>query len=226
MSHHDEDGPGAYVRRVSQETQRYAEELIAENHQLRMRIGALEGEHHRLQAESDRFAGQYRELEAQNTNLANLYVASYRLHGTVDRDEVLGTIQEIVTNLVGSEELAVFEADEGGLRLVASTGIDPDPFRRVACGAGVIGRCARTGETFVRGDGIAGEALPAEADLSACVPLKLDGRVSGAIALFRLLPQKAALEALDRELFDLLATHAATALYCATLHARSVVPAS
>jgi hypothetical protein len=42
--------------------------------------------------------------------------------------------------------------------------------------------------------------------------------VTGAIALFRLLPQKPALEDVDHELFELLATHAATALYCTRLH--------
>ena len=42
----------------------------------------------------------------------------------------------------------------------------------------------------------------------------------GAIAIFRLLPQKAAVEDLDRELFDLLATQAGMALHCAALHAR------
>jgi len=170
----------------------------------------------RVQAESERFAEQYRDLEAQNANLANLYVASYRLHGTLDREEVLATIQEIVTNLVGSEEIGVFELDEAGssLRLIASTGIDPEPYRVIAMGSGRIGRCAQTGETYVSSD--ADAAAPAgrgEADLSACVPLRLQDRVSGAIALFRLLPQKSGIEALDRELFDLLATHAAPALY-------------
>jgi GAF domain-containing protein len=42
--------------------------------------------------------------------------------------------------------------------------------------------------------------------------------VTGAIAIFRLLPQKVGLEEVDRELFELLATHAATALYCTQLH--------
>jgi hypothetical protein len=50
--------------------------------------------------------------------------------------------------------------------------------------------------------------------------------VSGAIALFRLLPQKSGIEAVDRELFELLATHAATALHCARLHARQGVVSS
>jgi hypothetical protein len=272
---------GAYVRRVTEDTRRYAEELMAENHRLRLALAACETdaqraddarrasesvllqnqslrervatleqervtlqervldactalERHRreqehlqtsmrrVQAESERFAEQYRDLEAQNANLANLYVASYRLHGTLDRQEVLSTIQEIVTNLVGSEEIGVFELDEGGssLRLVASTGIDPEPYRVIPMGSGRIGRCAQTGETYVSADDSATEAV-GEADLTACVPLRLHDRVSGAIALFRLLPQKSGIEALDRELFDLLATHAATALYSAAAYARS-----
>jgi hypothetical protein len=38
--------------------------------------------------------------------------------------------------------------------------------------------------------------------------------------VFRLLGHKPQLESVDLELFDLLATHAATALYCSDLHAR------
>ena len=40
------------------------------------------------------------------------------------------------------------------------------------------------------------------------------------IAIFGLLPQKGGIEDLDRELFDLLATQAAFALYCTGLHAK------
>jgi hypothetical protein len=52
------------------------------------------------------------------------------------------------------------------------------------------------------------------------VPLRLGESTTGAIAIFRLLPQKPGLEPLDYELFDLLGTHAAAALYCTGLHAR------
>jgi GAF domain-containing protein len=231
-----EDGPGSYVRRVTQGTLRYAEELTAENHRLRMEVAALCTEKaglvsglQRAHDESERHAALYREMESQNTSLANLYVASYRLHGTLDRSEVLATIQEIVTNLVGCEEIAILETNDTGeaLTLAVSTGIDPGPFQSVPLTSGLIGWCARTAETFVSGDGDEPPARNAnEADLSACVPLKLDGRVSGAIALFRLLPQKACIEAVDRELFDLLATHAATALHCARLHAQQAAVAS
>ena len=52
-----------------------------------------------IEKESRVFREQFELVEAQNSNLANLYVASYRLHGTLDRKEVLAAIQEIVANL-------------------------------------------------------------------------------------------------------------------------------
>ena len=60
-----------------------------------------------------------------------------------------------------------------------------------------------------------GNALEENSGLTACVPLVLDSHVIGAIAVFRLLDQKESkLAPLDFELFDLLATHATSALYC------------
>jgi len=175
-----------------------------------------------IETQNQRFSEGYVEVEKRNNNLMNLYVASYRLHGTLDRQEVLGTIQEIVANLVGCEEQAIFEVDPAGseLRLVASVGIDRAAYSSVVLGEGVIGRTALDGQAFVAGENQCGDSAGAgEASITACIPLKLNGRVTGAIALFRLLPQKQSLEEVDHELFDLLATHAATALYCTKLHA-------
>ena len=53
-----------------------------------------------------------------------------------------------------------------------------------------------------------------EAGLTASVPLVLESRVTGAITVFNLLGQKPGLEPVDLQLFDLLASHAATALHC------------
>ena len=52
---------------------------------------------------------------------------------------------------------------------------------------------------------------------SVC-PLKVSGIATGALAIFRLLQQKAGLDPVDRELLDLLAARAATAMSCAGLH--------
>ncbi len=85
-----------------------------------------------------------------------------------------------------------------------------------------IGRTAATGERYVRnGNAPDPAATSEEGDLTACIPLRVDGKVTGAIALFRLLSHKPGLEEADHELFDLLGTQAATALYCAELHARA-----
>jgi hypothetical protein len=175
------------------------------------------------QAENKRFFEQYAEVEQENSNLANLYVASYRLHGTLDRAQVLDVIQEIVINLVGSEEMGIFEMEEDGssLRLISSFGIDPGPLKRIPTGRGAIGASAQTGEVAIWPRAAASRD---QLGLTACVPLKLDGRVTGVIAIFGLLPQKPDLGPLDRELFDLLATHAATALYCTSLHAKTSSP--
>jgi nitrate/nitrite-specific signal transduction histidine kinase len=239
---------GAYVSRVRDDTQRYASELLRENQRLRTALasamhdntllreaaertrGEIEamraGEERMLKAldraeeENRRFVSRYMEVEQENSNLANLYVASYRLHGTLDRREVLDVIQEIVTNLIGCEEIAIFETDPDGaaVTLVHSCGIDPRAHDKVCLGEGLIGQTVASGETYVAA--VDGAPAPAEAGLTACIPLKLGDRVTGAIALFRLLPQKAELGALDRELFELLGTHAATALYCSGLEAR------
>jgi len=174
-----------------------------------------------IEDKNRRFLDQYHEVERQNSNLANLYVASYRLHGTLDNEQVLSVIQEIIINQIGSEEFAIFELNsEGGpLVLTASLGIDPERYRTVRLGEGRIGRVALEGQMFAgeAGDHDGGCESASEDPRIACIPLKMDGTVTGAIAIFSLLPQKPQLEELDRELFELLATHAATALYCTRL---------
>lgn len=209
--------------------------LVAEKMSLQERLLALREEHDRVQqeqsdlrrqlalieAENQQFSFQYLEVESQNNNLANLYVASYQLHSTLDRDEVVDAIKEIVINLIGSEELAIYEMSPEGtaLRLVGSFGIDPLAYATVPVGSGLIGKAAASGEAIYPAKGTPqAQATPRESQLTACVPLKLENRVIGALAVFRLLPQKSGLETVDFELFNLLGTHAATALYLTRLH--------
>jgi hypothetical protein len=243
---------GKYVLKVQEESRQFAQDLLTENDKLRGVAASLESETLRLQeqvlllqkeldynklerlklqrqlmdieAQSKRFSERYAAVEQQSANLANLYVASYRLHGTLNRQEVLHVIEEIIVNMIGSEELAVFEVDEGGssLSLISSLGLEGDALTSIPIGSGLIGQVARTGEPYLPGSPNGHRRLPHEADLTACIALKLDNRVTGAIAVFRLLSQKSGLEDLDHELFDLLATHAATALYCTRVQAVAV----
>jgi len=185
------------------------------------RQAEIESHLQQIEEANRRSSEEYVSVQQENANLANLYVASYRLHGTVERREVVLAIQEIVANLIGSEELAILEREPGSaeLALAASFGVEEAPLRRIAVGAGLIGRAAATGELYVRGEGEAGMATASgEPPVTACIPLSLDGQVTGVIAIFRLLSHKPALAAADKELFDLLASQAAVALYCARLH--------
>jgi GAF domain-containing protein len=187
--------------------------------ELRERVAAIE-------EESLAFTARYVEVEQQNTHLANLYVASYQLHGTLDRERVLAAIKEVVINLIGSEEVGIWELDarNNALALLDSFGIDERQWTKVALDAeaGLVGLVAETGARFVAGEAeLVGSG--AEADLSACIPLKLDDTVIGVIGIFNLLPQKSGFEPIDLELFELLASHAATALYCTRATSRLTV---
>jgi hypothetical protein len=201
--------------------------LRAENERHQKESARLKAQFEATRAESQRFSARYAEIEQQNSNLANLYVASYRLHGTLERREVIDALQEIIANLVGSEEAGLFEVDpeSGRLDLVASFGLPPEWPRSIERGHGLIGRTAQSGEIYVADPANPQPGADADRNLTACVPLSLAGKVIGAIAVFRLLPQKSGIEDVDRELFDLLATHAATALYCSGLHAREATGA-
>jgi transcriptional regulator with GAF, ATPase, and Fis domain len=176
-----------------------------------------------VEASNQKYSHQYIEVESQNNNLANLYVASYQLHSTLDRTEVVSAIKEIVINLIGSEELAIYEMSSDGtvLRLVGYFGIDPVAYATVPVGSGILGKTAASGEIWLPGKGLDLHPTPRESNLTVCVPLKLEDKVVGALAVFRLLPQKSGFEAIDYEMFNLLATHAATAMYLTKLHSES-----
>jgi hypothetical protein len=244
----DEQRVTSYVRKVQEDSRQLTQDLLGENEKLRGIVSSLQEEKlsldsqlRLLQGELDRHQKErthlqqqladiheeslklferYTEVEQQSGNLSNLYVASYRLHATLDRQEVIAVIEEIIINLVGCEELAIFEMSPDGetLSLVSSFGIDPTDYRVISMGEGLIGEAALKGEMRIVADG----ETPLEKNLTACVPLKVEGKVTGIIAIFRLLPQKTGLETIDYELFDLLATHAAMALYCCGLHRKPV----
>jgi GAF domain-containing protein len=190
---------------MSPYTEEYVQGLLAENERLHLLVDGLKAE-----------------SEAQVANLASLYVAVTSMHGALDRPSVLSSVQEIVTNLIGSEEMAIFETDpaQGRLTLLASTGIEPGPYQEISVGDGAIGRAAATGERVVRHEG-GSLTEDGDAALTACIPLKVAGRIVGVLAVFRLLPHKGSLDAIDIDLFDVLAAHAASALLFTRLYAAS-----
>ncbi len=157
-----------------------------------------------------RAEAQVADLEAKLSDAINLCVSLERLHGTTDHREVLRAVQDVVINILGSEELAIFEpADDGGWIAVQSFGVGGARVAPVPAGHGPVGRVAAEGRAWVAGDG----PPPGDPELTACVPLMAEGRAVAVLAVWRLLPQKPLLREADRHLIGLLGSHAGRALF-------------
>src|SRR4051812_1529251 len=132
----DGDDVSKYIREVRSATQKFAKDLLWENEKLlalALTLNAtkinLEEKVALLRDEVDRrievhavlveqltdaeesvraLSAGYVDAEQANSNLASLYAASCLLHGTLDREEVLAALKEIVVNQIGSEEFAIF----------------------------------------------------------------------------------------------------------------------
>jgi len=186
------------------------------------RLKELEGRLTEVEAENVDFVQRYIDVEEQNNNLANLYVASYQLHSTLDYEEVLQIILEIIINLIGGEIFAIYLLDEkaGTLSPEASEGISIPEIPTVPLGEGVIGKTVLANESYFN-DNPSEDLKELFADPLVCIPLTIKDDVIGTIALFRLLQQKVTFAPVDFELFTLLAGHAATAIFSSRLFTES-----
>lgn len=173
------------------------------------------------EAEARRLTETVAHARRRNADVASLYVATHRLHSTLDRGHVLQALEEIVASLLGCEEMAVFEivGDPPVLAPVSTAGLRPGSIGTIQIGDGVLGRVTETGQTWI---GDSSEHELAGRPVTACVPLKVDGEVTGALVLFRLLDHKGTLEGQDLELLDVISVHAGTALYATRLRQREV----
>lgn len=185
-------------------------------------LQSLRERYQKVEEENRDFAQRYVEVEEENNNLANLYVASYQLHSTLDYDEVLKTVVEIIINLLGAEVFAVLLIDEKQQKLVpeATEGISKDIFPSINLGEGIIGEVALKGEGYFSESPVhTGEIDPLKP--LVCIPLKIKDSVIGTISIYSFLVQKTRFSQIDYELFNLLAGHAATAIFSAKLYTRS-----
>src|SRR5205085_3861199 len=174
---------------------REAEKLRLEADRAGLWLEFLDGRFHEIENENKDFAQRYVEVEEQNESLANLYVASYNLHSTLDPQEVIDCIKEILLNLIGAEEFALYVLDEDTGELTLA-GYEGDPVsalhaERLAPGEGLEGMVAASGEAFF--------ALGASdtGEVCACFPLKLKEQVVGVVAIYKLLAHKHQLSDLD-----------------------------
>jgi hypothetical protein len=193
-------------------------DLLRKIDELEREKQALLSHVHEAEAHSTQFTSRHAQIEEELANLANLHVASYHLHSTLRLPLVVRHLRELLQQLVGARAYAIFVADDSRNELVAiaAEGRTPEELVAIPFGAGeseddsraAVERAFVTGVAHVEEGAIDYErSTPA-----ACLPMSIDDRAIGVIAIYALLPQKAAFVAVDFELFKMLGRHAASAL--------------
>lgn len=191
-------------------------------------IEALEEEKRQLLERSTRLErtqesdeGRYEEIEHELHDLANLYVASFQLHASLSPRRVVRHLQDMLGQLVGADGFAIYLVDAEGREAVpiAWENLTEAPVS-VPVGEGAVGDACLTGLAQVASSLEEGSLV---APL-AVVPMLVEGRAVGAIAITRMLEQKTRWAPLDQELFKLIGAHAGTALIAANLYSGEMGP--
>jgi ABC-type multidrug transport system fused ATPase/permease subunit len=171
----------------------------------------------RAEQVQDGFTNMYAEVESELANFANLYVATSQLHTATTVRGALRALKELLAQLLGAAAFAVYFVSDDGAELVALTseGVEAAEVARTPANRGPIGHAFASGE-------VAYETLRDVSKVSieepaALIPLKIDGRTIGVIAIFGTLEQKTEFVHTDHELFRLLGAQAAPALVNARL---------
>lgn len=159
------------------------------------------------------------EAERQAGKLTSLYVATYQLHVSLDPVEVSNAIAEIARDLLGAKSFALLIKDDirGGCEVALTQGLEDDD-------------SLFSGETYDGGDpqidttlkdGVLRlEPLPGSRAI-AIVPLRVEEATVGALVLLEMLEHKATPVSEDRDILDLLAAHAASALFAARVYSKT-----
>ena len=91
---------------------------------------------------------------------------------------------------------------------------------KVKIGEGTIGRVAKEGESFFA-ENLVTSGEYNQFEPIVCIPLKIKEHVIGVLSIYKLLSQKAGFTNVDYEMFNLLAGHAATAIFSSRLYTQS-----
>jgi len=152
------------------------------------------------------------------TNQAKVYAARMRLQNTIDQADALDAIREIAGNLIGTEQVAVFKVDKrrSELWLYWSFGIDPNKHVLLdLCQEPQLHPVLKGKPVFRENPGQ--NLLSTDEPVNAIVPILVAGTVAAVVVLFRLVTHKPALEAVDRQICEVLSNCAARAVspHCA-----------
>ena len=147
-----------------------------------------------------------------------LGAARKRLAESKDQEDAIEGLREIVANFLGSEEMGLFQVDRrtATFPVFWSFGSDLEKYDLLgALGDAGLQRVMR-GECHV--DFAEGHRSGAEPMAQAFVPIRIAGQTMAILAILRLLPQKAAFDRSDTELFKLLSDEAGKPLFELSAH--------
>lgn len=157
------------------------------------------------------------ELEELNGSMMSMYVSSFQLHATLDLEEVIRVVEEIIVNFIGAASFAVLLADdEGDFHVAAEKGLDGRLPPKGVTPKGVLAEVIGSKTAYVHTS-----SRPAREGILAAVPLAMGNTCVGAVLIFKLLEQKDRLLRNDVELLSLLGGHAASAIVSSRLYAKA-----
>ena len=201
------------IRDLGQEQTPAAEESVE-------RIRDLEGRLDARDRDREELTARLVEAEHQLGRLMNLYVATFQLHATLDPTEVQATIAEIAVDLLGAERFALLLREDRSreCEVALARGLEHDTTKLYS------------GDRYQGGDPLVDAALedgvlrmgPDElSEVIAAVPLRVQDAIVGVLVVLKLFDHKSILRAEDRDLLDLLAAHAASALFAARVYSNT-----
>ena len=148
------------------------------------------------EAHSSQFTHRHAQVEEELANLANLHVASYHLHSTLRLPAVVRHLRELLAAARRARVYGIYIADDvrNELVAIAGEGLDATQLASIPYGAGETQEDA---QGFVERSFLTGIAHVEEGPLNydravppACLPMRIDDRAIGIIAIYTLFPQK------------------------------------
>jgi hypothetical protein len=154
-----------------------------------------------------------------------LEAAQTRLRESSGQADAIEAIREIVTNLLGCEEIGLFTVrhgnEQGRSGLLWSFGIDPQRHQTLdAFDQSALHRVLQ-GELHIAHVACDDHGNPENRPLRAFVPICLHGRTVAVLVMLKLLPQKLGFDEADLNLLKLLSGEAGRSLFERTANANA-----
>ena len=142
-----------------------------------------------------------------------LEAAQKRLRESVDRADTLEAIREIVTNLLGCEEIGLFMTERGSGELLWSFGIDTQRHSTLDSFEECPLHRVLQGELHVAQVDHEGHGHHDNPPLRIFVPIRVHNRTVAVLVMLKLLPQKLGFDKADINLVKLLSEETGRAMF-------------